>query len=108
MITGNNAFEIGHFFLLILSSLGGVAAALSGIVSWWINYDFSLTRIFKNKLICSCIFLFGQMALIIWRLLTPDILLGFTITGTCYLFALFSLTGIVLFIAYLGGKLTFS
>jgi predicted heme/steroid binding protein/uncharacterized membrane protein len=108
MITGNNAFETGHFYLIILSFTGGSAATIFGIVSWWINYDFSLTHIFKSKLIYSCIFIIGELALIILRLYRPHILIEFNLLGIIYLCGLFALTGVVLFLAYLGGKLTFS
>ena len=108
MITGKNAFEIGHFYLIILSFIGGSAATILGILSWWINYDFSLTHIFKSKLIYSCIFLFGELALIILRLYKPHILIEINLLGITYLCGLLTLIGIVLFLAYLGGKLTFS
>lgn len=105
--TGKTSFENGHFYLLILSCLGGFAAFVTGILSWWINYDFLTTRIFKLKFLFTIIVMLGELFLILWRINYHSIIIEDRLSLIVYSFILITLNILVLLIAFLGGKLTY-
>lgn len=105
LITGNVSFEISSFYALICGTLSVFPAVLSGFISWWLNYDMTTTKIFKNKIIFSIVLMILTVAACIMRLISSGLVLNGTylaVYATLYFISIPVLT----FIAYNGGKIT--
>jgi predicted heme/steroid binding protein/uncharacterized membrane protein len=105
LITGNVSFEISSFYAFICGTLSVFPAVLSGFISWWLNYDMTTTKIFKNKIIFSIVLMILTVAACIMRLISSGLVLNGTyllVYATFYFISIPVLT----FIAYNGGKIT--
>ena len=101
-----SSYATAVFYSLFASTIIGVFAMLSGILSWWINYQLAFTHIFIIKLSLSVItLLLGIIAIDIY-LDNPEVVYLHTLPSLFYHGTVF-LTGItVIILAYNGGKLT--
>ncbi len=106
LISKNGTFEYAASYAIIIATLGIVPAMASGLFSWWINYDMTLTTIFKNKLTFSIILLINAAFLVVARLSYPGIALGSDLFSYLYNILIFINVPVTLFIAYNGGKIT--
>jgi predicted heme/steroid binding protein/uncharacterized membrane protein len=106
LLTENSSFENAACYAIIIASLGIVPAMASGMFSWWINYDLTLTAIFKNKLTFSIILLSSAAFLVAARLYMPDIASRSNLLSYVYNALIFLNVPVTLFIAYNGGKIT--
>ncbi|MBC7196919.1 MAG: cytochrome b5 [Deferribacterales bacterium] len=105
LITGYRSFEISSFYALICGTLSIFPAVLSGLMSWWLNYDMTTTKIFKNKIIFSILLIIITVAACIMRMSSTSYVLNgayLAIYATLYFISIPVLT----FIAYNGGKIT--
>lgn len=98
LITKNSTFEKSGFYALIVATISIFPTVISGILSWWINYDLTLTKIFKNKIVYSVILTVLSILLIFIKLQSSSIII--------YTVGYFLLIPILTFIAYNGGKIT--
>lgn len=100
------SFATAVFYSLFAATIMGIFAMLSGILSWWINYQLVFTHIFVIKLSLSIItLLLGIVAIDIY-LDDPEVVYLSTLPSICYHGTIF-ITGItVIVLAYNGGKLT--
>lgn len=102
----NPSFATAVFYTFFVSTVLGVFTMLSGIFSWWINYQLALTHIMVKKLTFSIITLiFGIIGITIY-LNDPNVVYSTTLSSIFYHGTIF-LTGItVIILGYYGGKLT--
>ncbi|MGA1862790.1 cytochrome b5 [Deferribacter thermophilus] len=98
LLTKNSTFEKSGFYALIVATISIFPTVTSGILSWWINYDLTLTKIFKNKIVYSVILTVLSILLIFIKLQSSSIII--------YTVGYFLLIPILTFIAYNGGKIT--
>lgn len=100
------SFATAVFYSLFAATIMGVFAMLSGILSWWINYQLAITHIFMIKLSLSVITLILGMIAIDIYLDNPEIVYLRSFPSLFYHGTVF-ITGItVIVLAYNGGKLT--
>jgi predicted heme/steroid binding protein/uncharacterized membrane protein len=100
------SFATAVFYTFFVSTVMGIFTMLSGIVSWWINYQLALTPILLIKLAFSVITLFLGIIGIMIYLNDPDVVFLTTLPSIIYHGIIF-LTGVtVVILAYYGGKLT--
>ncbi len=100
------SFATAVFYSLFVATIMGFLAMLSGILSWWINYQLSFTHIFVIKLSLSFITLLLGIVGISIYLDNPDVVYLTNLLSILYHGIIF-LTGItVIILAYNGGKLT--
>ena len=100
------SFGRAVFYSLFAATFMGVFAMLTGILSWWINYQFVFTRIFMIKLSLSVITLLLGIAAINIYLNNPDVIYLRSLASLFYHGTVF-FTGItVIILSYNGGKLT--
>ncbi len=91
------------FYSLSISTLMGVFAMITGIMSWKINYAFSASKIFKQKLYLSILTLgLGIVALIIYFADT-DAVYEISGWGVVYHAIVFVTALTVIMLGYLGG-----
>lgn len=101
MVTGADSFGFSGLFAMAFSTLMTFPTIAAGLFSWFINYEMSLTTIFKNKLI------FSALSVVIGTACT---FVGFAMdeAGSSLLYnaLLFSNVPVMYFVAYNGGKIT--
>ncbi len=106
LIYDYSPFEHAAYFSLFTSVVFAYPATVSGIFSWWINYQSLLTKTFKIKLFMSIILLIITSGTLLIRILIPEI--AFT-QGTgfyVYHLLLFLSFPIITTVGYFGGKIT--
>ncbi len=107
IITGKRSFEF-----TALNCLGGgvlfiPVAILTGLFTWWVNYQAEPLRPVIIKLCLSPIMLAVAAAALIWRLRVPEVLAPPGGLGLIYLFLVSLLTPLALAIGWFGATLTF-
>jgi hypothetical protein len=98
--------ENAAFYAFGFGTLFEFPAIISGIISWWLNYDLTLTSIFKNKLIYSIILLLISCFIVIMRFCIADISFQINIFSLIYNVAIFSSIIVLVILGYYGGKIT--
>lgn len=64
LITRDQSFEVSSFYSLVVAVIFTVPTIFSGILSWWLNYDFTVNKIFMYKLWFSImLFIMGVIEL---------------------------------------------
>jgi uncharacterized membrane protein len=106
LITGNSSMETAAFYAFVFGALFGFPAVVSGMVSWWLNYDLTLTSLFKNKLIFSIIFIIICCFIVVVRFVILDISYLDNFFSLIYNFAIFSNIIVMTILGYYGGKIT--
>jgi 2-oxoglutarate ferredoxin oxidoreductase subunit alpha len=102
----NPSFATAVFYTFFISTVMGVFTMLSGILSWWINYQLAFTHILLKKLIFSVITLILGVIGIMIYLNDPGVVYLTTMPGIFY-HGTILLTGMtVILLGYYGGKLT--
>lgn len=104
--TKNPSFEKASFYALVVGTLAIFPAVASGLISWWLNYDLTMTKVFKNKIIFSCILLILTIPLAVARILVPDLVTAGSFATFIYTCGYFVSIPVLTFIAYNGGKIT--
>lgn len=100
------SFATAVFYAFFVSTIMGVLAMFSGILSWWINYQLAFTHIFVIKLSFSIITLLLGIVGIGIYLNDPDVVYLYNLPSILYHGIIF-FTGItVIILAYHGGKIT--
>ncbi len=100
------SFATAVFYTFFVSTVMGVLTMLSGILSWWINYQLAFTHIFVIKLSFSVITLLLGIAGISIYLNNPDVVYLNNLQSMLY-HGIILLTGVtVIIVAYNGGKIT--
>ena len=102
----NEAYDGGVFYSFLIATIMGFAAMIPGILSWWVNYNFSMHRAFVVKLIVSVItLLLGVVAIGIYYE-NPHAVYEHSVEGILY-HAIVLITGLnVIVLGYYGGKIT--
>jgi predicted heme/steroid binding protein/uncharacterized membrane protein len=108
LLTSLKSFDDSAIYAFFVATVMAVPAISAGFLSWWINYDKQTTKIFKNKIIFSFILLLIGIFNIILRLTHPNIAANPNFVFVLYNVLIFVNLFVVLFIAYLGGKITWA
>ena len=82
-------------------------AMVTGLITWWLNYETAWLRQVKIKLALSPLLLAVALAALTWRSFTPDILVSWRPASLIYLGLILSLTPLVGTIGWYGGTLSF-
>lgn len=101
-----DSYSTAVFYTFFVATIMGVFAMLSGLLSWYINYQLALTDIFITKISLSIITLILGMIAILIYLNDPQVVYLNTLPSILYHSIIF-VTGItVIVLAHNGGKLT--
>ena len=106
LITPSEAYDAGVFYSFFIATVMGLVAMVPGILSWWINYNLSMQRVFVVKLIVASItLLLGVVAIYIYYE-NPHVAYEHSFQGILY-HAIVLVTGLnVIILGYYGGKIT--
>lgn len=106
LIAPKEAYVLGVFYTFFVATVMGFVAMIPGMLSWWVNYNFSMNRAFVIKLIVSTItLLLGVVAIGIYYE-NPQAVYEYSFEGVLY-HAIVLVTGLnVIILGYYGGKIT--
>lgn len=100
------SFDFAAFYALVIAALTIFPAIAAGTLSWWINYNMTMTAIFRNKLIFSAISGVLLMAAVLLRLSQPGLVFDSSSTEMIYSALIFLNIPCIFFVAANGGKIT--
>lgn len=106
LISEKPSFEDAAFYAFSFGAILEFPAIASGIFSWWLNYDFALTSIFRKKLILSAILLLMSWFVVICRFFVPDISFRVDMSSILYHISIFGSALLVFVVGFYGGKIT--
>jgi predicted heme/steroid binding protein/uncharacterized membrane protein len=107
LITGVKSFELTALHCLGAGVLFTPVAIVTGFYTWWLNYMAKPTRAVSIKRYVSIFMFFVAIVAFIWRLLVPDILDSWGLSGVIYLVLVLSVLPLVTVIGWFGAQLTF-
>jgi len=106
LYTNDSSFEKSSFYALITAVLFMVPTIMSGMVSWWVNYELAVTKIFIYKISFSFILLVMGIVELVLRFMMPEISYGSGSLGIFYHFMLFANIPVLAVVGFNGGKLS--
>lgn len=104
IVVNDSSFENAAFYALVCTALSAFPAAGSGMFSWWLNYESTMTSIFKNKLVFSGLLVIMSISAVTLRLFIPDISIQPGMASMLYNAIIFTQVPVAMFVAYNGGK----
>lgn len=94
------------FLSFLIATVMGFLALITGIFSWWINYNFSTSRAFVIKLIGALFTLIIGLIPIFQKLQNPNVAYSTQIDGITYHAVIFITVISITIVGYYGGKIT--
>jgi predicted heme/steroid binding protein/uncharacterized membrane protein len=107
LVTGKKSFDISSFHVLVAALLFTPVALLTGPYNWWINYAGKWSRIIAVKMFGSLVLISLILAIFMWRILVPDILLQPSGARIVYIMLSLALVPVVTVLGWFGAKMTF-
>jgi len=99
-------FEQGAYYAFISATLFGAIAMIAGILSWWVNYNFSMIRPLVIKLYTAIFTLIIGSIGVILHILDPMIAYNHDALALYYHFSILITVPSVIVLGYYGGRLT--
>ena len=107
LATGVKSFEITALHCLFGGILFTIVGIITGIYTWWLNYMAKPLKAVRIKLPLT-IFMFAvEVAIFIWRILTPEILDSVHLGSVIYILLVLSLLPMIVVIGWYGASMTF-
>ena len=108
LATGSKSFEVTAFHCLGGGVLFTPVAILTGLFTWWLNYQARPLKPVRRKLVLAPVLLAVASAALIWHLVDPEVLLrGVEGLAMLYLGLLLALIPLVSAVGWYGATLTF-
>jgi predicted heme/steroid binding protein/uncharacterized membrane protein len=107
ILTNVRSFETASYYMLFLAFLATPPAGFSGLFSWIVTYERRMSRTYFRKIVSTILLISVVTLCFVWRVTDPNILISKTHFSYLYLGLMVSQTPIVIFLGYLGGKITF-
>jgi predicted heme/steroid binding protein/uncharacterized membrane protein len=102
----SSEYEAAVFLSFVVATVMGLLALVTGVFSWWINYNFTKSRPFMIKLVGAFFTLFAGLVPIVQKLTDPNIPFSKSIEGYIYHSIIFATVISVTIVGYYGGKIT--
>jgi predicted heme/steroid binding protein/uncharacterized membrane protein len=106
LVNPSSEYETAVFLSFLIATVMGFFALVTGVFSWWINYDFSTSKPFVIKLIGALFTLIVGMIPLIQKLLNPDVPFSIGLDGVTYHAIIFLTVISITIVGYYGGKIT--
>lgn len=94
------------FFSFLIATTMGVFALFAGMLSWWINYNLAMTKIFIIKLVVSVLSTVLGVVAIMLYLPDPDMIYTNSMDSIAYHTIVLLTALAVIVLGYYGGKIT--
>lgn len=99
-------YEAAVFLSFLIATVMGLVALMTGVFSWWINYDFSMSRAFVVKLIGAIFTLVVGLIPLAQKMMNPDVPFSTGVDGIIYHAIIFMTVISITVVGYYGGKIT--
>ncbi|MDP2850404.1 MAG: cytochrome b5 domain-containing protein [Sulfuricurvum sp.] len=99
-------YDTAVFLSFLIATVMGLLALLTGVFSWWINYDFSTSKPFIIKLIGALFTLIIGFIPLVQKLRNPDVAFSTGADGITYHAVIFITVISITIVGYYGGKIT--
>ena|SRR3989339_34226 len=99
-------YDTAVFLSFLIATVAGFFALLTGVFSWWINYDFSTAKPFVIKLIGALFTLIIGLIPLGQKMLNPDVAFSTGTEGIIYHAVIFITVISITIVGYYGGKIT--
>lgn len=106
LYSGKASFETAGFYSLVTALVFMFPTIGSGMMSWWVNYDLTVNKIFLYKISFSFILLIMEIIELSIRFSMPDVAGGTGSLSIFYNFMVFANLPALAVIGYNGGKLS--
>ena len=106
LFTKDGSFETAAFYALFFGWFGLLSAILSGLLSWWINYELAWTSIFRKKLTLSLCLLVVCGLTVAVRLYDPGVAHQAGFSFFLYHLLFFTCPPLAFGLGYYGGRIT--
>jgi predicted heme/steroid binding protein/uncharacterized membrane protein len=107
LATGNMNFATTALHCLVAALLFTPLAIITGLFTWWLNYQSRPMRPVKIKIWCSSGLMAVAAVALVWQLLVPDLLLTPGPERLGYLLLVCALAPLVSVVGWFGAMLTF-
>ncbi len=107
LLTGIRSFETTAWHCLWGGVLFTPLAIMTGLFTWWLNYEAEWLRQVIIKMVLSPILLVVSLVTLMWRFLNPEILLLWQTGSLLYFGFILSLAPLAAAIGWFGGTLSF-
>lgn len=107
LVTGNESFEISSFHVLVAGLVFTPVALITGPYNWWINYAGKWSKIIVVKMFGSLILITLILAIFMWKILVPEIMLQPSGARIIYIILSLTLVPIITVLGWFGAKMTF-
>jgi len=104
----SQAYEVSVFYSFFIATVMGLVAMIPGVLSWWVNYDFSRATAFMVKLYVSLFTVIVGGIAITLRLEEPRIAYMAAAEGVVYHGIIFITVLSIVVLGYFGGKISWS
>jgi predicted heme/steroid binding protein/uncharacterized membrane protein len=102
----SSEYEAAVFLSFLIATVMGFVALIAGVFSWWINYDFAMSKGFVIKLIGALFTLIIGMVPLTQKLMDPNVPFSHGMDGWIYHGIIFITVISVTIVGYYGGKIT--
>lgn len=99
-------FEQGTYYSFLFATIFGLLSIATGVLSWWINYSFSMIKPLVIKLYTAIFTTFIGIIALLLHLEDPLIAYNTNALAVFYHFSIFITVPAVVVLGYYGGKLT--
>lgn len=106
LLTRDPSFETASFYAFVFGTLFVFPVMMSGIFSWWLNYDLVVIVIFKRKLLFSIVLLTFCLFVVMTRFMVADIAYQDTLLSRVYSIMVFATISVLPILGFYGGKIT--
>jgi uncharacterized membrane protein len=102
----SEGYESAVFLSFLIATVTGLFALISGIFSWWVNYNLATSKPFVIKLAGALFTLLIGLIPIVQKMADPDVAFSSGVDGIVYHAVIFMTVISVSVVGYYGGKLT--
>lgn len=99
-------YDTAVFLSFLIATVMGLLALVTGVFSWWVNYDFSTSKPFVIKLIGALFTLIIGFVPLVQKLQNPDVAFSTGADGITYHAVIFITVISITIVGYYGGKIT--
>lgn len=107
LMTGSTALGTAAFCNIVAVVLTTPVVIFSGYVEWQYRYKGIMTNLFKLKIICAIVVAAGTLLMVIWWLVSPDVLKVASTGRTLYVLISLVTLAAAGIAGFIGGKLVF-
>lgn len=105
LLNHSKTYEAITYYSFLIATVMGALAMVTGIISWWLNYNFSHAKAFLIKLYLAITTLVLGIIGVAIHAINPNVAYELSFEGILYHFTILITVPTVIIMAYYGGKI---